>query len=974
MSWRRASGNAWTNGGQPDQGMGFDTGALKSMVQQIADQRGPTATFGLRAPDEGNKYQWKKFHPHTAALVVSYNNAPRQPIKVNFARPRPCGTASAPVAVSGLIPLSFAAVASDPDNDNLSTKLAIHRADTGALAYENTSSTTTSGAAFAWPQVPANALAAGTAYYYVARSNDGVANDGIEFGPDSERCYFVLDSVRPAVPRLQSADFPDGEPMIPAKTTGLVTLRPGGADTDVAEYLYGFQQDKVTLRIRAGSDGSAQVPVTVWPDPQTGVPTRRLYVRAVDRAGNVSTITQAWDLSALDNPTPIPRVRGDINGDGRADVNAVLDHGYGRTAVWNMFAKEGGLHSGSLAWDTGDNGGFALYRTRPAQGDFNGDGRADIALFREEAGRRIAVYLLTSDGNRYDAASEPVWRSGAAGWPLSTARIVTGDVNGDGKTDIAVQLSNGNGSWRTLVFPGGALGSPVQWISTPAGSGEWAQSAPLLADIDGDGKDDLVDMRNLGGCRTVVAFHKSTGTSFSPTATQLYDSGAGGYCWEKSKPAVGDFDGNGKDDLVAVFEHGTTDLALRVFTSTGTALTESQWWRDPSRFDPAKAALSVGDYSKDGKDDVALVYALDGGGREVFTLSSSGSAFAAPASGWREPAVGASTGPRFDIEHRGYELVARHSNKCLEVWNASQVDADPIHQYDCNGGIHQRFRLSQIAGTEQFEAHTVHGNGAKNDGKPRCVDVDDNLVGDDVPLLQWPCVGTGNQQMTIEYVEGSSYDTVVRLKFAHSGKCAGVRGDSLNNAVPGGAADLQRLREPAVGPAAGVQLPATDRAVQGEFGQRRQGARHPGLRGQAGEHQHPHVGLGAGQPLPALADHLQGRRRLPDSRPAHADQRRCAGLPRQQRVTAGTDGTRRRGGMPVVADRARRGRQLEHPAEQVRAVHGCRRLQCTGRRRRDHLALLERRLPTLAAGPGELVACSHRALASQPGPRIRCRG
>ncbi|MGW6280193.1 RICIN domain-containing protein [Kribbella sp. NPDC055071] len=774
----QASGNAWTGGGQPDMPMRFTSEKVRAMIQSIADARLGTATFGLRAPDEGNRFQWKKFHPGTATLTIRYNNAPRPPDKVNFSRPKPCGSATAPTVISGLVPPSFSAVASDPDNDNLVTKLSIRRADTGAVVYETTSSTTTSGAAFAWPQLPAGALAAGVPYYYVASSNDSVADDGIEFGAESPRCYFVTDAKPPGLPQLVSTDFPpEGEDGVPAKTTGIVNLRPATGDTDVAEYLYGFQQDQVLSRIKAGADGTARLPVTVWPDPQTGIPLRRLYVRAVDQAGNPSGVTRAYDLVASSNDAVIPKVRGDINGDGRADISAVLDHGWGRTGVWTVLSKPGGLQTGTLSWDSGENGGYALYRTRPVQGDFDGDQKTDTVLFREEAGRRIAAYLLKSDGSRYDAPSTPVWYSATAAWPLSGARIISGNVNGDGKDDIAVQLDNGNGTWKIMLYPGGNLGAPVQWVTT---TGDWSRSAPLLADVDGDGLDDLVDLVNLGNCHTQVTVRRSTGSTFAANPVVLSDATA--YCWEKSKPVVADVNGDGKDDVVAMYEYGQNDLALRVFVSSGTAMTESQWYR--GALDPAKAALSAGDYTADGKDDAAIVYALDNGGREVSTLVSSGTSFAAPVSGWRETAVGATTGPKFDIDNRAYELVARHSSKCLDVPGANQADAAPIHQYQCNGNIQQRFRLVQVAGTDQFEVHTVHNDGSHDDGKARCLDVADMSQGDDVPLLQWPCSGTGNQQLTVEYLEGSSYDTVVRLRFAHSGKCAGVRGSSLGDAVP----------------------------------------------------------------------------------------------------------------------------------------------------------------------------------------------
>jgi hypothetical protein len=775
-----ASGNAWTNGGQPDMGMGFSSPALKNLVQQVADQRTGTLTLGLRAPAEDDKAQWKRFRPDTARLVVTYNNPARAPIKVNFTRPQPCGTAAAPTAISTTQP-SLSAVASDPDGDNITTRLAVHRASDNGLEYQVDSSITTSGAAFGWPQLPAGELFTGQTYYFVARSNDNVPDDGVEFGPDSEKCYFAVDSVRPLLPRLESADYPDGEPVLPARTTGLVTLRPAVGDTDVVEYIYGFQQDKVTLRIKAGADGTAKVPLTVWPDPGTGVPTRRLYVRAVDRAGNVSGITPAWDLSALDNTAPVPHVRGDINGDGRSDVNMVLDHGYGRTAVWNVTARAGGFNTGNISWDSGDSGGFPLYRTRAVQGDFDGDGRADLGMFREEPGRRVALYSLKSDGNRYDSPAAPLWNSGSAGWALSSARIISGEVTGDTKADIVVQLNTGAGNWRTLVFAGGNLATPVQWSQTAINSGEWAQSAPVLADVDGDGRDDLVNMKNLGGCRTLTEVYKSSGTAFAGAPVTLHDSGANGYCWERSKPAAGDLDGDGKDDIVAIYENGNTDTSLKVFRSSGTALTLSEWWHDTATFDPAKTALSVGDYSKDGNDDVALVYSTDGGGREVYTLTSNGTSFAPAVAGWKEAKVGASLGPKFDIEHRTYELVSRNSGRCLEIAGASQADPAPAQQWDCFGGVHQRFRIEQVAGTEQFEVHTVHANGAKLDSKARCLDVNNQSAADNEPVLQWLCAGTANQQVLLEYVEGSSYDTVVRLRFAHSGKCGAIVGGDTGN-------------------------------------------------------------------------------------------------------------------------------------------------------------------------------------------------
>ncbi|MFB6718898.1 RICIN domain-containing protein [Kribbella sp. NPDC056345] len=777
------SATAWN---RPAVEMGFENDNVKAMAQRAADDKPGYVTVGLAAPNENgtweSRIQWKKFHPDTAKMIITFNNAPRQPIKLNLTRPRPCGTAEKPTLLNTTQP-TFAAVASDPDGHNINNRLLIRNAADNSLVYEQDSGTTSSGAAFSWPAVAAEKLVHGGTYSVSARSDDGVAGDGLEHGPESGRCYYTIDTTRPKTAVIQSTDYPNGSSTIPARTVGILNLRPATGDTDIVEYLYGFAPERILQRIKADGTGLAKLPLTVW---QSGgsFPSATVYILAVDRAGNVSPTPRRWDALAKSNSAEQPRKRGDVNGDGRADISAVLDQGFGRTAIWNVLSGPNGLHTGEMAYDTRENGGFPLFRTRPAQGDFDGDGRTDTAMFREEAGRRIALYSLKSDGNKYDPDSLPVWRSPANAWALSSAHIIAGNVDNDTKSDIAVQLNNGNGTWRVEMFLGSDLTKPVTWLASAPG--QWAESAPLLADIDGDGDDDLVSMRNAGSCRTVTEVYKSTGIGFATTPVTLLDSGAGAFCWERSRPAVGDVDGDGKDDLVTLYENqpGQPDLSLKVLRSTGTSLVQTEWWRDTSRFDPAKVALSVGDFDNDLKDDVGLFVALDDGGREALTLKSTGTSFAAPVSGWTETAVGASTGPKFDIEHRTYELVARHSGRCLDVWNASLTDPAPLVQHDCLNGLNQRFRLHQIAGTEQFELHMVHVDGTKEDGRPRCLDVGNQSTDDGVALVQWQCAGQANQQMAVEYVEGSSYDTVVRLKFAHSGKCAGVENGTVENAKP----------------------------------------------------------------------------------------------------------------------------------------------------------------------------------------------
>ncbi|WP_427890308.1 RICIN domain-containing protein [Kribbella sp. GL6] len=792
VTWNNTTWYQYLGGAQgaayntPDVSLGYQTDALKSLIQQLADQHAPTVSLGLRAPDEdaAHRLEWKKFRGETAAIEIVYNNLPLAPTKVNFSQPKTCGTTAAPTVISSTHP-SFAAIASDPDGDTLRTRLTIQRASDDAVQYTADSALTSSGAAFGWPELPDGQLAAGTTYYYTARSDDQVHAPATDFGPASPRCYFTVDAVPPNQPTITSTDFPNGSAVTLLRTTGFVTLHPAAGDSDVVEYQYGSQRDKTVQLVEAAADGTATVPVTVWPDSLTGLPTRKLYVRAVDKAGNVSAATQGWDLVAKSaGAPPVRHVPGDVNGDGRADVSFTLDQGFGRTTVWTALATPSGLATGTVAWDSGGNGGFQLSRTRSVTGDFDGDGRTDAAMFRDEPGGIVGLYVLPSDGNRLLSPSAPVWRSTPNAWTVGTARMLAAEVTGDTKTDLVVQVNSGNGGWQVLVFPGGNLAAPRQWLQTAAGSGDWSLSRPVLADVNGDGKADLVSLDNRGGCRTTANVFASTGSAFA-AATQWFDSGAGGFCWDKANAVAGDVDGDGNQDVVAVYDDGDQQTSLKVLRSTGSALVLSQWWQDKSGFDPLKTALTVGDYNGDGKADAALVYSLDGGGREVYLLSSNGSAFDAPVSGWREPRIGAGTGPKYDVETRTYELVSRLSGRCLEVAGASQTVPADIQQWDCFGGLHQRFRLVPVAGTEQYEIQAVHVNIAPKpaDGVPRCFDVHNQSPADGEQVLLWHCLDQANQQVTLEYVEGSSYSTVFRLRFAHSSKCGAIADSATGNGV-----------------------------------------------------------------------------------------------------------------------------------------------------------------------------------------------
>jgi VCBS repeat protein len=533
------------------------------------------------------------------------NSLPIAP-KVFTAYPSYCGTADKPTMFASNLRSGFATLPYDPDGDLVISRLEIHRAD-GSLIHSAEIGPTGSESKVAFPPVPDGVLTHGQTYYYRGNTRD---SEGA--GPYSTPCYFTMDTVRPGKVTIESTDFPDteGEPgPTPARTTGTITIRKAPGDTDVTEFRYGFTNVDMSKRIIPGPDGSAVLPVTL---PGNGF--ARLYVMAADAAGNLGPLLSSWDLTPGDNPAPQAHVKGDLTGDGRADVTTVLDYGFDHTMVWNVTARQDGFHTGTEILDAGV-GSYPADRTGFVRGDFNGDGRADFVLMQENSngGARLVTHL--SDGNALRGGSV-AWDSGSELLRVRDIRMLAGDFNGDGKSDVAVQNAT-----TIRVFLGGAMGSPTSWLTSTQ------NRALVTGDFDGDGRADLAQLKDLGSGRADLVVHHSTGTAFEAGVVKW----EGDYGVAKGKLVAADVNQDGRDDIVSMYDNGGSDTSLLVFNGGSNA--PQEWWRRTGEFEASRSALSTGDFDLDGKADLAVV-ANNGPSTQLWTLRSTGTSFAGRVLGW----------------------------------------------------------------------------------------------------------------------------------------------------------------------------------------------------------------------------------------------------------------------------------------------------------------------------------------------------
>jgi hypothetical protein len=284
-----------------------------------------------------------------------------------------------------------------------------------------------------------------------------------------------------------------------------------------------------------------------FPDLALGVHLRGLLVLFGDGKGGFREADQGIEFDANGGKVFSSKALRilDWNGDGKPDILALGEGPVLAGRAINHFSAGTALYlnQGDGKWERQQTPPSAVFGDSITIGDFNGDGHPDFATSTGVMNHRDLVNLWKAGGT-WEPVTVNELRPMAYVWSVAAA-----DFDGDGRADLAVAYSNFEmGTWRSgidVLFPR----ADKHWDRRTLQVSETKEGPMALGvgDLEGNGHKDIVALTVDGATWVFLGDGRGSFTR-EKTPPPPYPGGCRG-----SHVALADLDGDGKDELVTSF-------------------------------------------------------------------------------------------------------------------------------------------------------------------------------------------------------------------------------------------------------------------------------------------------------------------------------------------------------------------------------------------------------------------------------------
>jgi len=292
----------------------------------------------------------------------------------------------------------------------------------------------------------------------------------------------------------------------------------------------------------------------------------------------------------------IPLAISDLDGDGKPDL--VSANGLANTvSVFRNTSTSGSISSGSFASPVNFASGSGHLSI--AIGDLDGDGKPDLAVVNL-SDNTVSVFRNTSTTGNISFAARVDFATSSIPHYVSI-----GDVDGDGKLDLAVACWSSN---TVSVFRNTSTSGNISFAARVDFATAQGPESVAIGDLDGDGKPDLA-VANSSGYVSVLRNTATSGNITSGSFATRVDFAAGQFAYSV---VIGDLDADGKADLAVTNYNSNTVSVLRNTATSGNITSSSFAAHVDFATGGTPQNLAIGDLDGDGKPDLVVPNSASG--------------------------------------------------------------------------------------------------------------------------------------------------------------------------------------------------------------------------------------------------------------------------------------------------------------------------------------------------------------------------